>query len=188
MQRPGYGLYTYRIDAQDRVVHLSENWLAFARENGAEERCHPDKVLGRRIWDFVAGDETRHLYELVFERVRSGSHAVTVEFRCDAPGEERFCQLAIISKGQGVMELYSKISRTRARPPVRLLDPGAPRSSALIRICSVCKRVSLPEDQWAEVEVAIRRLKLFEQPQLPQITHVVCPDCHRAVADELQKL
>lgn len=188
MQGPDCGLYTYRIDAENRVVYLSDNWLAFARENHAEDRCHPDKVLGRPIWDFVAGDETRHLYALVFQKVRARARTATLEFRCDAPGKERFCQLAIIPKAQGVLEFYSKIARTRERPAVRLLDPGAPRSSALIRLCSVCKRVGLPEEQWAEVEVAIKRLNLFDQPQLPQITHVVCPDCHRAVEDELEKL
>jgi hypothetical protein len=180
--------YVYKIDGQSRIVSLSSNWLSFARENQAGESLHPDRVLGRSIWEFISGTETQHLYELVFQKVRTMSKLVAIKFRCDAPDLLRFCNLAIVPHGDGSLELYSQVVRTQARASVRLLDPSQPRSAELIRICSVCKRVVLPDDRWVEIEVAISALKLFEAPELPQITHVACPDCLGTAMAALEKL
>jgi hypothetical protein len=179
--------YVYRIDGQDRIVSVSGNWLAFAEENHAGNTCHPDRVLGRFIWDFVAGEPTRHLYEMVLQKVRATLKPIRIKFRCDAPDERRFCHLVIIPLAAGVLDCYSRVSTTELRPTVRLLDVHTPRASALIRMCSVCKRVALSDDQWLEVEDAITALKLFDVPRLPHITHAVCPDCLREVAVELDK-
>jgi hypothetical protein len=180
--------YIYRIEGQDRIVELSSNWLSFAQENHAGDSCHPDKVLGRPIWDFIAGLETQHLYRRVFQRVRTASKPVTVKFRCDAPDLRRFCKLAIIPIAQGALEFYSKVGRTQKRDAVRLLQPDTPRSADSVRMCGICKKVALSDDHWVEVEAAINSMNLFEQPTLPQITHVTCPDCVQTVTGELEKL
>jgi hypothetical protein len=178
----------YRIDKRDRITRLSSNWLGFARENEAGDGCHPDQLIGRQIWDFIAGRESRHLYELVFGKVRATFKSARIEFRCDAPARQRFCHLSIVPLLEGGLEFFSRVERSVVRPAVPLLDSDCPRSSEMLKICSLCKRVAVSPDQWREVEDAIRVLKLFDRSEQPRITHVTCPDCFRTVMAELDKL
>ncbi len=63
-----------------------------------------------------------------------------------------------------------------------LLDVNAPRSDALLAICSWGKRIELPEDGWTEVEPGVRKLDLFGDAPVPQLSHGVCPDCEKRTA------
>ena len=57
--------FSYSIDRDDTIASVSDSWLEFARENQASELTR-DRVVGRRLWSFIAGRETRLLYEDVF--------------------------------------------------------------------------------------------------------------------------
>ena len=71
----------YRVDGEDRIVEISSNWLSFAQENQAGDHCHPSRILEKKIWDFIAGQETQHLYKLVFAKVCACSKPVSLDFR-----------------------------------------------------------------------------------------------------------
>ena len=70
MVTPDLRRYRYRVDATDRINWVDSWWLAFARENGASELT-ADSVIGRSLWDFVSGADTRRLFKAIHERVRS---------------------------------------------------------------------------------------------------------------------
>jgi len=178
----------YRIDGSDRITDVSGYWLSFAAENLATESCHPDRILGRVIWEFIDGSETRHLYEIILNRVRQAGMPVTLPFRCDSPDRRRYLELAIVPVGDDAIEFYSSILREEPRETVELLNPEARRSDEYIKMCSSCKKINRGENRWVEVEAGIAELRLFESPLLPQITHGLCGDCYNAWMSSLKEL
>lgn len=162
--------------------------MNFARENGAAESCHPDRVLNRSIWDIIDGIETKHLYEIVLGKVRKTHRSIKLPFRCDAPSKRRFLELHITPAQQGFLDFASTLLREELRDTVELLETGCPRSGEFVSICSMCKNVKLSRDCWLEIEDAIAALKLFEKSELPQITHGLCQECFSAGMVEVDKL
>lgn len=53
---------------------------------------------------------------------------------------------------------------------------GVERSEEFVIICSWCKLVEV-ESGWLEVEEAIDKLGLFDEPVLPRISHGCCSPC-----------
>ena len=76
--------YAYRIDSRDTIVWCSESWDDFAVANEAPEACG-EAILGHSVWRYFEGLETRHLYRMCFNRVRSGLGDIVLPFRCDGP-------------------------------------------------------------------------------------------------------
>ncbi len=180
--------YEYRVDRNDIVVCLSENWQAFSDENRGGPRCLPGNVIGSSLWGHICEWETKQLYEIILERVREHHHRATFPFRCDSPDMRRFLTLSVIPLDQGSINFESRIIRTEARKPVAWLDPEARRSNEFLRICSMCKKIAVSSTEWVEVEVAVERLKLFHAEVMPQFTHGMCPSCFSAAMEELDKL
>ena len=48
----------YVLDNRDRIISVGEAWNHFAAQNGGKNVSSKD-VIGRPLWDFVAGDATR---------------------------------------------------------------------------------------------------------------------------------
>lgn len=178
--------YIYRIDERDLIVSVSDNWLAFAVANQADESCYPDRVINSPLWNYIDGLETSHLYRILLECIRSKNRAVTLPFRCDAPDRQRYLELKISPLGRGGVEFVSRIIREAPRESVRLLEAAVPRTDELVVMCSICKKVRLSEQRWVEVEDAIRELKLFERDAMPTISHGICPDCFRSWMERIE--
>lgn len=176
--------FHYRVDSDDRIRFVSAEWLAFAQDNAAPT-LGPDAVLGQSLWKFVAGRETQHLYRLLFAAARREERILTVPFRCDSPSTRRFMELEIAPLADAALSISASLLREESRSPVELLDPRAPRSDDFVVICSWCKRVLVPPDEWAEVEAAIRGLGLFEATRLPSLTHGLCGACELAMDAEI---
>ncbi len=175
----------YQLDPQDRIQAVDTAWLAFARANAGPE-LDPDAVLGRRIWDFIAGKETRHLYRLLIDKARREWREMAVPLRCDSPTRRRYLELAIKPLADGVVEFSSSTIREEPRPFVALLDPSVARSDDLLVICSWCKHVRTRGNEWVEVERAIRRLDLFASDPLPQLTHGICSACEAEIESKIE--
>ncbi len=179
--------FTYRIDGQDRFVDVDEDWLHFALENGARHLARREAVLGRPLWDFVTGKETRHLYDLMLSKVRMG-HTLQIPFRCDSPGCRRFMEMRMSPEAQGGVRFTTWIVRLEHRAPVGLLEASEDRSDEFVTICSWCKKVQTAPGVWEEVEEAVRTLDLFASPKLPQLTHGMCPACQAFYLRQLAEL
>ena len=61
--------YMYVIDASDRITFVSPEWLRFAETNEAPELTEAN-VVGKPIWDFVTGADTRTFYEAIYHNLR----------------------------------------------------------------------------------------------------------------------
>jgi hypothetical protein len=172
--------FIHTIDANDLIVFVNEDWLTFARENSAPELSR-DAVLGESLWTYVSGLEVRHLYQILLAKVRQSRLSLTVPFRCDSPNLRRLMEMEIVFLPGKHIQMESRLLSLEKREPVALLEESAPRSNECITVCSWCKKVRLPDSIWVEAEQAIRQLRLFEESQLPQLTHGICQDCREVL-------
>jgi hypothetical protein len=176
------------VDGNDIVVCLSDNWRSFSEENGGGEGCYPENIIGSSLWAHICESETKHLYEIILEKVRQHNHQATFSFRCDSPEKRRFLTLAVIPMDKASIDFESTIVNTELREPVALLSSAIKRSEEFLRICSMCKRIAISATEWVEVEIAVQKLGLFQKVIMPQFTHGVCQSCFDAAMAELDNL
>jgi hypothetical protein len=172
--------YIYEIDESDRIVRLGDNWCRFARENGAPELCDRSSVLDRPLWDFVSHREVHHIYSILLEKARTERRPIIVPIRCDAPDKRRFIEIDLTPLPMDHVEFKSRVVRMESRDALEILERSASRSDEFLRICSFCKKIALSDETWAATEEAVKCLKLFESPRVPQLTHGICPGCYEA--------
>ena len=175
-------LFSYIIDSDNRVTMVSKEWLRFAQENSATHLTQ-ESIIGKPLFDFIADPETRHLYQMVINKVRSTGTTLSLPFRCDAPGLRRYMQLVIAPLQNQYLQLVGEILREEPREPVPLLDNHTERSDQFLTICSWCKRVKVLNN-WLEVEEAVDELGLFHQSPLPQLTHGMCQQCKESALSQ----
>jgi hypothetical protein len=174
----------YRIDRQGLLIYVSDSWTHFALDNGSPYLV-AERVIGQPLLSFVSDPETRSLYKIILERVRTTGVPVTVTLRCDSPSLRRFLQLVISPLPDQEIRFLSHTLRTEPRASIPLLDPSTNRSTELLTMCSWCKRILLPQDRWVEVEEAVANLELFCLDALLKLTHGICPACHEKVVQEM---
>ena len=174
----------YSIDRDDAIISVSDSWLGFARENDAYDLTR-ESVLGRPIWDFVAGTETQKLYAALFARLRAGEGPFLLPFRCDSPDRFRFMRLALAASSGGAIELTGILIREQERPFFSILDRAFPRTETRLPMCSLCKKIQAFGLRWLELEDAVRELDLLSAAALPRIDYVVCDGCSSPGSDAL---
>lgn len=176
MVSPALPRYRYAVDAQDAIVSVSPQWLAFARENGAPHLTS-EAVTGRCLWDFIDGRETRRFYEIIVQRIRDTERPMVVPFRCDSPKLKRYMRLEIMPQPNDGIQFDSILERVESIDRLNLLDPDLRRSRQMLTLCSCCKRALIESQGWVEIEDAAVRLHLLKEDYAPQLRGSVCPDC-----------
>jgi hypothetical protein len=166
---------TYRIDAGDRISYVNPAWTEFARANQGEAVL-PEKVLGSSLLDATDDLTVRALYRTMIQHVRAGQ-PVRFHYRCDAPDRRRTFEMEIVPLADGEVEFVSTLLHEEPRPPVALLQKEARRDERLLRVCSWCQRVALPDNSWVPVEAAVEALHLLEAETFPRLTHGICDPC-----------
>jgi hypothetical protein len=165
---------SYAIDEQDHLVRADPGYYLFAEENGWNEAA---TSLGRSLWDYVAGEEMKKLQRMLVRRIREEVGSVELPFRCDGPGVRREMDIRIVARPGGRAVLFSaRLRSEEEREEQPLLDPEAARSEEALTMCGWCDRFEV-DGEWVEVEEAARRLELFNRPELPGLSHGICPDC-----------
>ncbi|WP_455375017.1 hypothetical protein [Kaarinaea lacus] len=173
----------YHINNDDKIVHLSENWQAFANNNMVGI-LSAENVLNKSVFDFIADENTRQLYKMLFNRVRSERVSVQLPFRCDSPVKRRYMSMEISPLDDSLIVLKSCVLREKIREAVLLLDPDIERTDDYLTICGWCKKVKV-NDGWVEVESAMKLLNLVGESRLPNLSHAICDDCHESLQREL---
>jgi hypothetical protein len=167
---------SYAIDQQDHLIKVDEGFYGFAEENGWDDA---GTCLGRPLWSFVAGEDLRKVQRLLLRRIRDEVGDVELPFRCDGPEVRREMEIRIKAGRGGRAVLFSATVRAEEErdEPQPLLDPAVPRGPETLAMCGWCDRFEV-EGEWVEVEEAVRRLELFDRPELPSLSHGICPDCN----------
>ena len=167
----------YEIDGQNRIATVNRAWFDEAQTAG-DERLADESVVGRDRWELIQDSSTRHLYETMISRARERAQPVGFRFRCDTPDKRRLLHMEVTAREGGHAAFEVNLVESQPRQAVELLRVGRAQSDALIRMCSWCKRVPLPDGGWVEVEQALGVLHLFESSgPLPAISHGICPEC-----------
>jgi hypothetical protein len=172
--------FIWIIDAAEVMVHVNDDWLAFARENDAPQLTEA-MVLGQPIWRFIEGPENVYLFQQIFGRLRAGKGPVTFPFRCDSPDCRRFMEMKLTLLPENGILFQARMLRQEYRRPLHFIGP-APDA---VTMCSWCKKVYIPGHGWGEIEAAIQALDLFGRPQTPLFTHGLCPSCADVVNQEM---
>ena len=178
--------FIWIIDDADKIVHVNEDWLAFAAEN-AKLQLTASLVLNQSIWRFLQGQEISYLYQEIFTRVRAGKSPVKFPFRCDSPDCRRFMEIQLSLLPGDAIRFIAHILREEWRDPVNLLDASRDRSGEFLKICSWCKRINIPGQGWGEIEAAIAALDLFGHHSMPRMTHTICDSCYAGIKLELNQ-
>ena len=175
----GSRVYIHRIDERDTITYVNEQWMAFARANGAERL--PLQVIGRSLWDFFARDEAKRLYARAIEHVRARGVALQIPFRGDSPSCRRHMEMRIEPTARDEVEFRSFIIREDQREPLPLLDPDAPRTEwEVLSICSVCRK-ALAGGNWLELEDVLRIVKPPDGDAWHRLSETVCETCEALV-------
>lgn len=172
---------SYVIDAEDRLVSVSDGWTSFARMNHGEA-LSPEKVIGHSLWEFIADEPTRELYADVLARVRAGTETDLI-LRCDGPELRRLIEIMVAQQMDGMVRFRTVLLASKPRPLQRLFDRATPRSTRHIMVCSWCEKVNVDIEKWFEVEAAMDYLHLNEEVELPVLDPVVCPECYSKVSE-----
>lgn len=177
-------LLTYRIDADDRLIQLSPHWAESARQHDAVELL-PERVTGLCLWDMLADDGVRELYQGLVMRVRRGRE-IRFNYRCDTADLHRVFAMEMRPvDGTGVL-FSTLLVRAEVRPPVALLDPNLPRDvTRALAHCSWCQRVSFSGKHWIEIEHAVNVLGLATTEAVPRLEHGMCQDCRSDLSRHL---
>lgn len=167
---------SYAIDEEDRLIRVDDGFYSFAEENGWKGA---GAVLGRSLWDFVAGHDVKKVQRLLLRRIREGVREIELPFRCDSALVRREMDIRIAADRTGRVVLFSaRLCAERPREePQPLLDPSYPREDDFLRMCAWCDRF-LVKGEWVEVEEAAKRLELFRRAELPMLDHGICPQCN----------
>jgi len=117
--------------------------------------------------------------------VRRHGEQLSFRFRCDSPTMRRYLRMEILPIADGGLEFHSRIEKEEPQPRVlRILDPQAPRNGeSSVRMCAWCKKIADGEN-WFEPHEALERMRLFDAPTMPQITHGMCKECFDRMMQE----
>jgi hypothetical protein len=181
----------YVTDGEGVVLRVGEpHWDEFARSAGAD-RARASAVLGRSVFDVMAGEEVRAAYRALHRRVMDNPNGyVGFEYRCDAPDVARRMRMSI-SRLKGpdarVRLLYqSQVLSAVSRPWMSLYEPGrivewARTEAALpiVRMCGFCQQLAWPPDEggWVPPETYYH----LGGPADVRVSHGVCPTCARQI-------
>jgi hypothetical protein len=172
----------YKVDHDDVVSEVSSGWDDFARLNNGIEACR-EYIIGRPIYNCIAGSEVESFYQQVFDKTRSSGVPISVPFRCDSPSDKRFLNLTVTDYGKGVLECNSKTLAVvpRAEPiEVMLVSGGV--SAAALYMCGVCKAVHLRANLWRELDTVSSLIDPGSLRKRPFV-QTICPSCaERTVA------
>lgn len=168
-------MLSYRIDCDDRIVAVSDEWTSFALANDGV-RVMPADVVGRVIWDLIPAAEV--LYAPLLYAVRGQQKTLRVRLRCDSPERRRLLEMQFVPVPLLGVEFRTQEVAWQPRDLVRLGAPSA--GGDLLRICSWCNRIEAG-GHWYEAEEAMAQLGGLERAALPAVTHGMCPDCAWAV-------
>jgi hypothetical protein len=168
----------YHVNSRDEICYVNADYEAFALAN-PDDNTVAAAVLHHSLWEFIADATTQEIYRKALKRVRAG-RPFRFSIRCDAAEFRRRLQIRMHAVDHGMVEFRVNLLAEERRPAVALLSRAAIRSDQMLLACGWCNRFEV-DGQWEEVEVAVNRLRLFEQPVLPAVTHGVCAACHDAM-------
>ena len=184
----------YEVDRNGILSWMGGGWTRFARENEGES-LEPERLVGKRLLDFVQDSSTRHIIRMLEDRVRKTGQSIEYEYRCDSPRLKRFMKMEIRPVEEERLRYTSWTLREEPVPFAfsRSAGPGgvsrdpegsdaSDASHQILIVCSYCKRVEL-EGHWVEPDEALQMVPFRNATRFPDFSHGMCPDCYTRLFD-----
>lgn len=163
---------SYWVDGKDLIIRLSSSWDDFALENGGKSVITTE-VIGRPLFDYIAGDPSRMWMETVLKLVRITGKMVEREYRCDTPELRRFMKMQLVPEGGGVVRVDHHVLRTEPRERRVEFIPKPDSTVTITKRCSICGRISSGE-RWIEADQSdVDALRVKKIP----VVYTVCGEC-----------
>jgi len=168
---------SYWLDRDDRIVQLNPLWDQFALANGGEKQLLSSEIQGRKVFDFITGDQTRMYLEALLQHVRFLHRTLIRPYRCDSPTLKRFMSMSLTPAAQGLVKLDHTLLKSEPfqQPVIYRYEPDL-QASTLPR-CSVCTRL-LIKGNWLAPEDAETLGFITHGTPLP-VHYRICPTCKR---------
>ncbi len=168
---------TYWLDTEDRIVKVNPTWDQFAIANEGGKQLLSSEIKGRRVFDFIMGDQTRMYLEALLQHARFLNRSVSRSYRCDSPALKRFMSMSITPADDNLVQLdHTLLKCEPLEQPIIYRHEPDPQAKALPR-CSVCTRL-LIKGTWLSPEDAEILGLLSPGKPLP-VTYRICPSCKR---------
>jgi hypothetical protein len=157
----------FDIDESDRICAVSANWDHIAaQQNGSSVTAA--HVLGKSVWGFVAGNDTRSYFEKLFDMARSVQKNVALPYRCDTPMVMRSYNMDIVPLSGGHLRIvHSSMPEKSEAFSVIQMD-----ETRIEKVCSICLSVHY-DGAWHDDYFAPRGY-------IRQDDFTVCPTCLNA--------
>lgn len=178
----------YLVDADGRILLIGQqHWNAHV--GGASVQPDPGALVGRNLFEFIAGGPVQAVYRRILARLREHpAHPWQLNYRCDSPGVLRELRMTVsaVPGAQPVYLFSSQVLREEQRPPMSIFDQerrsgSAPDATApILLICSLCNRVKgrtgddCDPSNWIEPELYYRD---GGSPHV-SLSHGLCPGCY----------
>ena len=186
-QLDGMNIFAYRIDESDCIAYVNKSWETFAENNNGLPSCGFESLQGQSVWNQFADDESRMIYQRIFEKARSSKHIIQFQIHCDSLEYIRILKTSVIPLPQNWLELrFEMVSETQRN--TEAIMAISPDSRGIITMCSYCGKLKNAQNQWDVIEEAITDQDLFKHSILPQISHGICPVCKDDFLKSLHKI
>ncbi len=168
----------YTIDVDDRLALVNPAALSlFVPAGGGKTHA----LLGRSVWDFIAGAQIRQLWQVLYSRVRAAGVPVFVPMRADTPSCRRLVDVELHPVADRSIQHIYECVWTEARPAIALLDPAYPRDERSLPSCAWCCRIQVRFGVWEEIEQAQQTLRIEAVETLPTLKPAVCVSCKQSL-------
>lgn len=158
-----YAPVVYSIDSDNLITDVNAAWGDFLSENS--EIGAPD-ILGRSLLDFVSGKVTRQFWLRQFDLARERG-ALSVEYRCDAPGLKRWMRMELRRIEGNGLRIFNELLASEKRPAPVYFLPATQRGKDTFICCSLCSRIK-DADRWCEPDGRVSTYR---------VTYGLCQDC-----------
>lgn len=166
---------SYSIDKNNIIRSIDTHFIAFANANGWDSA--ESDVIDRHLGEFISGNEIKLLTEKLIEKVRITKRPISIPYRCDSPDVRRYLEMRL--------QLYPDNQILFANRILRVIPQDLPSYSFSrstdckdsISVCSWCNQAKLKENQWVDIDVAIKTLDLMAGDPKLKITHGLCNSC-----------
>lgn len=168
-------VFIYRIDAENSLVSVNDEWEQFAVENNSKDLTR-SAIQGKNLLQFISDRETAGIFSELIQIAREKDRVIRIQFRCDSPSLVRFMEMTITPLAAGHIEFCNRTVKIEERDPVSIIDSSIPRSNSTLKLCSWCKNAHT-DHGWLPLEETIQFIDNLDMNAPPKISHGICPSC-----------
>jgi hypothetical protein len=172
-------MLTYWLDKNDVIQKVCVAWDQFAQANDGQATL-AEQVIGKRLWNFIDGSNTRLWLDAVLTYARISGSIVEKRYRCDSPTEKRFMLMRVIPHTADLLEVQCNLEQELPQQVCVQFEAKTRRIPSLKVRCSICNRIKINADTWQEADTAVLNGSL-DNTKPVKVIYGVCAACQAAI-------